>query len=29
MNKFGIQIGRINKIQSPPLPISIDETLLF
>ena len=28
MNKFGMQIERINKIQSP-LPISIDKTLLF
>ena len=26
MNKFGIQIERINKTQ-PPLPISIDKTL--
>ena len=28
MNKFGIQIERINKIQSP-LPISIDKILLW
>ena len=28
MNKFGIQIERINKIQSP-LHISIDKTLLW
>ena len=28
MNKSGIQIERINKMQSP-LPISIDKTLLF
>ena len=28
MNKFGIQIERINKIQSP-LPISIDTTFKF
>ena len=28
MNKFGLQIERINKIQSP-LPISVDKTLLF
>ena len=28
MNKFGIQIERNNKIQSP-LPISIDKTLLW
>ena len=28
MNKFGMQIEKINKIQSP-LPISIGKTLLF
>ena len=28
MNKFGIQMKRINKIQ-PPLPISIDKILFF
>ena len=28
MNKFSIQIERINKIQSP-LPISIDKTLFI
>ena len=28
MNKFGIQIERINKTQSP-LPISIDKTVIL